>query len=196
MIKLSFNNRSEFRKWLMENALSNEGVWIEFSKNKSDNCIKANEALEEALCFGWIDGQIKSVDEHKYLKYFKQRTNNSIWSEKNKKLVEKLEKKNLMTDYGRYKIECAKKNGNWDKTTKDELTIENINTFEKMLVHYVEEYRNFQNMSKSIRNTYMKSYFFGAKTIEGKKKRFAEILIRLKNNLNPMESLKGKIKKD
>lgn len=193
MVKLSFNSRDEFRNWLMENALSNQGVWIEFNKSKSSNTLKANEALEEALCFGWIDGQVKSIDDKTYIKYFKQRSSNSIWSEKNKKLVEELEKKNLMTDYGRKKVEIAKKNGNWDKSTSDVLTDEHVRIFKEMLISYEEEYQNFQRMSKSIQNTYMKSYFFCAKTEEGKKKRFNDILLRLKLNLNPMESLKGKI---
>ena len=70
--------------------------------------MKADEALEEALCFGWIDGQMKSMNETSYRKYFSLRRDNSKWSEKNKKLVEQLEKQGIMTDYGRKKIEEAK----------------------------------------------------------------------------------------
>lgn len=88
-----------------------------FSKQKSAETLKAGEALEEALCFGWIDGQIKSIDENTYMKYFKQRNKNNNWSEKNKKLVEALEKKGLMTDFGRAKVEYAKQHGLWDRNT-------------------------------------------------------------------------------
>ncbi len=84
--------------------------------------IGANEALEEALCFGWIDGQMKSIDDNKYIKYFSSRRENSKWSEKNKALVEKLEKQGLMTDYGKVKIEEAKKNGQWDAPKPAEIT--------------------------------------------------------------------------
>jgi uncharacterized protein YdeI (YjbR/CyaY-like superfamily) len=72
MNRILFKDRAEFRKWLTTNALSNEGVWLVFGKKGSVDTIKASEALEEALCFGWIDGQIKSVDNNTYIKYFKQ----------------------------------------------------------------------------------------------------------------------------
>lgn len=72
-----------------------------FGKPGGPVTLKANEALEEALCFGWIDGQMQSIDELSYIKYFKQRSIKSKWSEKNKKLVEKLECNGQMTDFGR-----------------------------------------------------------------------------------------------
>ena len=55
---LEFANREEFRKWLYENCLSSAGIWLLFGKAGGPKTIKASEALEEALCFGWIDGQI------------------------------------------------------------------------------------------------------------------------------------------
>ena len=64
---LQFANREEFRKWLGENCLSSGGVWLLFWK-KGLKTIKADEALEEALCFGWIDGQMKKIDENTYKK--------------------------------------------------------------------------------------------------------------------------------
>lgn len=81
------------------------------SKNVCIKTLKASEALEEALCFGWIDGQMQSIDETKYLKCSSLRRKGSKWSEKNKSLVKELETKGLMTDFGRDKIEEAKKNG-------------------------------------------------------------------------------------
>ena len=73
--------------------------------------IKAGEALEEALCFGWIDGQMQSLDDKTYRKYFSQRRGKSKWSEKNKQLVQMLEEQGRMTDSGRKKIAEAKANG-------------------------------------------------------------------------------------
>ena len=109
---LEFADREAFRAWLNVHCLSSEGVWLLFAKAGGPKTIKATEAIEEALCFGWIDGQMKSIDELSYKKYFSQRRKNSKWSEKNKKLVEQLEKNGLMTDYGRNKIAEAKQN-NW-----------------------------------------------------------------------------------
>jgi uncharacterized protein YdeI (YjbR/CyaY-like superfamily) len=114
MNRILFKNRLEFREWLTKNALSDEGIWLIFSKKGNPETVKANEALEEAICFGWIDGQLQSIDENSYIKYFKQRSKTSNWSEKNRSLAERLESQGLMTDFGRAKIEIAKQNGCWN----------------------------------------------------------------------------------
>ena len=87
---LKFSNREGFRNWLSDHCVSSEGVWLLFGKAGGPKTIKAGEALEEALCFGWIDGQMKRIDETSYKKYFSSRRKNSKWSEKNKVLAEKL----------------------------------------------------------------------------------------------------------
>ena len=88
--RMVFSDREEFRAWLHENCLSNEGVWLLFGKAGGPKTLKAGEALEEALCFGWIDGQMQSMDDKTYKKYFSLRRENSKWSEKNKALAENL----------------------------------------------------------------------------------------------------------
>jgi uncharacterized protein YdeI (YjbR/CyaY-like superfamily) len=185
-----FRNRSEFREWLAINALSDEGVWLVFEKKDRPETLKASDALEEALCFGWIDGQLQNIDENTYLKYFKQRNQASNWSEKNKRLVEKLESKGLMTDLGRVKIERAKKNGNWNPPKSGPLTDEQLQQFYDLLKPYETAYINYNKMPLSARKAYAASYFIGAKTDVGKQKRFATIVERLNLNLNPMESMK------
>ena len=190
-----FKNRSEFRKWLTSNARSDEGVWLIFGKDSNEKTIKASEALEEALCFGWIDGQMQSVDEISYVKYFKQRGEKSNWSDKNKGLVEKLESQGLMTDFGRKKIERAKLNGHWTPSKLAPLTDEQLPAFEDMLHPHAVAYANFMKMPRSARKAYAASYYLGAKTSEGKQKRFAAIIERLNLNLNPMESMKKKLER-
>ena len=64
--ELQFPSRADFRAWLEENAETSEGVWLVFGKAKSVFTLSANDALEEALCFGWIDGQMQSIDNTKY----------------------------------------------------------------------------------------------------------------------------------
>jgi len=190
MNQILFKNRMEFREWLTKNALSEEGIWLIFGKKDNPATLKSDEALEEALCFGWIDGQMKSVDEKSYLKYFKQRSKTSNWSEKNKSLVEKLESQGLMTDYGRAKIAIAKQNGCWNSPKPEPLTDEQLQQFADMLKSYESAYSNYIQMPRSARRTYAVSYFHGAKTEEGKQKRFHSIIERLELNLNPMESMK------
>ena len=67
---IKFENRKEFRNWLCDNCQSSDGVWLLLGKPGGPNTIKAHEALEEALCFGWIDGQMQSIDDKTYKKYF------------------------------------------------------------------------------------------------------------------------------
>ncbi len=192
MNQILFKNRLEFREWLTKNALSDEGIWLIFGKKGSPETLKANEALEEALCFGWIDGQMQSIDENSYLKYFKQRSKTSNWSEKNRNLAEKLEAQGLMTDFGMAKIEVAKSNGCWNPSKPEPLTGEQQQQFENMLKSNESAYSNFIKMPNSARRAYAASYFSGAKTEEGKQKRLNTIIERLNLNLNPMESMKKK----
>jgi len=192
MNRVLFKNRTEFREWLDRNALSDEGIWLIFGRTGSIETLKAGEALEEALCFGWIDGQVQSIDDSTYVKYFRQRSRTSKWSEKNKSLVAKLESQGLMTDLGRAKIEAAKQNGCWDPPKPEPLTGEQLQQFEDMLRPHETAYANFIKMTRSTRYTYAASYFLGAKTEQGKQKRLSTIIERLNLNMNPMESMKKK----
>ena len=79
---ITFTNRNEFRDWLQEYGVSSEGVWLLIGKAGGPKTIKAHEALEEALCFGWIDGVMQKIDDKTYKKYFARRRKNSKWSEK------------------------------------------------------------------------------------------------------------------
>ena len=130
---LTFSNRTELRKWLTENCLSTDGVWLLFGKHGNPKTLKADEALEEALCFGWIDGQMQSIDSNTYKKYFSLRRANSKWSEKNKALVKVLEERGLMTDHGRSKIEEAKQNGQWNAPKPTAVTEEQITELAEIL---------------------------------------------------------------
>lgn len=183
---LCFKTREEFRKWLNDHCLSNEGVWLLFGKNKEVVTLKASEALEEALCFGWIDGKMQRVDEHSYIKYFSSRRKNSKWSQKNKALVESLEKRGLMSDYGRIKIEEAKKNGQWENAKKPSaISDKQIKMISELLKENELAYENFQGMSTSIKKTYTRAYL-DAKTEAGRNKRLMWMMERLEKNLKPM----------
>lgn len=182
---LEFADRAEFRKWLSGNCLSSAGVWLLFGKAGGPKTIKAGEALEEALCFGWIDGQMQRIDDKTYRKYFSLRRENSKWSEKNKTLAQKLEKQGLMTELGRKKIEEARKNGQWDAPAPAAVTAEQIACLSALLEGYEPAFTNFQAMSLSVKKTYTRAYF-DAKTDAGREKRIAWMVDRLNKNLKPM----------
>lgn len=182
---IEFANREEFRQWLCNHCESNVGVWLVFSKAGGSKTLKANEALEEALCFGWIDGQMQRIDDKTYKKYFSLRRENSKWSEKNKELANSLEKQGLMTDWGRKKVEEAKKNGQWDAPKSAAVTEEQLTFLSGLLKEYDPAYANFQAMSLSVKKTYARAYF-DAKTDAGREKRIAWMVDRLNKNLKPM----------
>lgn len=183
---MQFSNREEFREWLSEHCLSNDGIWLLFGKAGGPKTIKAASALEEALCFGWIDGQMETIDNKTYKKYFSPRRKNSKWSEKNKALVMDLEKRGVMTDFGRQKIDEARKNGQWDASNPLAIiTEEQIADLSALLERYEPAYTNFQAMSPSVKKTYTRAYL-DAKTDAGREKRIAWMVDRLNKNLKPM----------
>ena len=168
---MEFACRDEFREWLCAHCQANTGVWLLFGKAGGPTTITAAEALEEALCFGWIDGQMRRID--------------SKWSEKNKALAESLEKRGLMTDFGREKIEAAKKNGQWYAPKPLAVTEEQIACLSALLEGYEPARTNFQAMSLSVKKTYARAYF-DAKTEAGRKRRMIWMTDRLNQNLKPM----------
>ena len=182
---LKFTSREDFRKWLSVHCTSNDGVWLLFGKVGGPKTLKATEALEEALCFGWIDGQMKRIDDKTYKKYFSMRREKSKWSEKNKTLAKSLENRGLMTDFGRKKIEEAKENGQWNAPKAPAVTEEQIAQLSALLEEYEPAYTNWNAMPPSVKKTYARAYF-DAKTDAGREKRIAWMVDRLAKNLKPM----------
>lgn len=183
--ELLFTLRDDFRTWLRENAEKSDGVWLVFGKTKAIVTLSANDALEEALCFGWIDGQMKSIDNTKYSKYFAQRRPKSHWSEKNKKTAETLRGKGLMTELGEKAVEAAKRNGMWDAPKRAPITDEQVEVFAEKLAGISPAYENFNNMPPSVRFTYTGRYL-SFKTDEARQRDFEKIVDRLNKNLKPM----------
>ena len=183
--ELQFPSRADFRAWLQENAETSEGVWLVFGKTKAVVTLSVNDALEEALCFGWIDGQMQSIDNTKYHKYFSKRRQKSVWSDKNKKTVEVLREKGLMTELGDKAVETAKNNGTWDTPKGNPITEEDIGAFTEKLAGLSPAYENFIKMSPSVRRAYTGRYL-SFKTEEARQRDFEKIVDRLNNNLKPM----------
>ena len=182
---MKFSSREEFREWLRKHGRTSGGVWLLFGKAGGPETVKPGEALEEALCFGWIDGQMQSIDDKTYQKYFSPRREKSKWSEKNKALVQDLEQRGLMTDLGREKIEAAKRNGQWDAPGPMAVTEEQLACISALLEGHEPAFTNFRAMPPSVKKTYTRAYF-DAKTDAGREKRLAWMTDRLNKNLKPM----------
>lgn len=183
--QLLFANRLEFREWLINNHNKSKGTWLVFGKTEKLRTIKPDEALEEALCFGWIDGQINSMDEEKYVKKFTPRRKGSKWSEKNRGIAAKLIEDGLMSENGFAVIEQAKKYGTWDLPKAEPIDDEQISILTEALRGSEPAFTNFQNMSRSVRRTYA-AHYLNAKSDETRKRRLAQIIGRLNENKKPM----------
>jgi uncharacterized protein YdeI (YjbR/CyaY-like superfamily) len=112
---ISFQRASDFEFWLEAHHTQATGIWIQIMKKGSGlPSITYQQALECALCFGWIDGQKAKQDGNSWLQYFSKRKKNSIWSQVNRKNSERLILEGRMQSPGAAAIEEAKRSGAWD----------------------------------------------------------------------------------
>jgi uncharacterized protein YdeI (YjbR/CyaY-like superfamily) len=183
--QLLFADREEFRKWLSKNHADSPGVWLILGKSGNLKTVKADEALEEALCFGWIDGLIKSIDDTRYIKKFSRRRKGSKWSSKNRKTAEELINSGKMEEPGLVTIEEAKKSGNWDLPERETATDEQVEILIKAINGTEPALSNFLNMPLSVRRTYT-MFYLDAKKEDTRVRRLKKIISRLNENKGPM----------
>ncbi|MEZ4926885.1 MAG: YdeI/OmpD-associated family protein [Saprospiraceae bacterium] len=116
LTRLEFKTAKTFETWLEKNHNNSSGLWLKiFKKDSGVKTVTYAEALDVALCYGWIDGQKKSFDEQAWLQKFSPRTAKSIWSKVNVGHVERLIKEGKMRPAGLKAVESAKEDGRWEK---------------------------------------------------------------------------------
>jgi uncharacterized protein YdeI (YjbR/CyaY-like superfamily) len=168
-------SREEWRQWLVENHSSSQFVWLVQYKQKSARpSISWSEAVDEALCFGWIDSTRKTIDHERFLQFFCKRKPTSNWSKINKTKIERLIAKGLMTEAGYKSIEVAKKNGSWSILDDvEELIIPN--DLREAFQSQAGSADYFNNLSKSVKKMLLQRIVL-AKRAETRQKRITEIL--------------------
>ena len=181
---IAFKNRNEFREWLINNNKTHQGIWLVFYKKCTNKeSITYEEALEEALCFGWIDSIIKRIDDEKYMRKFTPRRDKSKWSDYNITKIKELIRKGLMTEAGLEKTDNSIfEDSNIPERNKKE-------TFpDKMPEYVIDEfkknepaYTNYINMTRTCRKQYI-LWIVTAKKEETIKKRITESIKLLKEN--------------
>lgn len=180
-----FKNRDQFREWLSKNHANKSELWILFYKvHTNKKCVRYAEAVEEAICFGWIDGIVKRIDDEKHAQRFSPRKSKSIWSKVNKERAKRMVNQGKMTNAGVLKIKEAKKNGWWNKAYSFQGNHEMSEEMKKILMSDKEAWKNFQNFGKSYQNTYI-FWVNYAKREETKLKRIQIVLERAKKNQPP-----------
>lgn len=178
---LTFSSPKEWEKWLKKNQKLTSGIWLRmYKKNTGIASVNYAEALDVALCYGWIDGQKKSFDELSWLQKFTPRRARSLWSKRNIEHVERLEKSGLMTDFGRKEVDAAKADGRWEQAYDSQSTMELAPEFLKALEKHKKAKEFFTGLSKA--NKFAIAWRIQtAKKIETKEKRIktlVEMLIR------------------
>jgi uncharacterized protein YdeI (YjbR/CyaY-like superfamily) len=167
-------DRAHWRKWLQRNHDRSPGVWLIYLKKSSGRQnLTVNDAVEEALCFGWIDSVVNAIDEISYKQVFTPRKKGSTWSKVNKERVTRLVAQGLMTPAGLVKIENAKKDGSWDKLTNVEDLVVPDDLAKILKDKRLEE--KFQTLPISTRKQLL-WYLASAKRLETRNERIDDII--------------------
>jgi uncharacterized protein YdeI (YjbR/CyaY-like superfamily) len=179
---LYFQTRADWRDWLSKNHAIATCVWFFFyKKSTGKKGVTLDEAVEEAICFGWIDGKLKRVDESRFMVRFSIRKDNSVWSQINRLRAEKLIADGKMTSAGLTKIEQAKESGYWDKAytnkIKDELPVDLLEALQKDK----KALDNFQHFANTYQNMYV-GWVNSAKNNETRKRRIDKIVEQARRN--------------
>lgn len=182
---IHFENRDAWRTWLEANHDKETEIWLVYYKKHTQKpSVQYEEAVQEAICFGWIDSIVKRIDDEKYMQKYTPRKPNSIWSQLNKKRAEKMIKEGRMTDAGRAKIEEAKENGQWDKATSSKRTFAMPPDLKKALKGNQAAWDNFTSFTKSQQNMYI-GWVVSAKREETRERRIREVVKRSALNQKP-----------
>ena len=182
---LFFRNGQEWRTWLQQYHTEINAVWlVHYKKSTGEPGITYDEALEEALCFGWIDGKMKSLDDEKYIIRYSPRKAMSVWSKLNKEKAEQLIASGKMTDAGLAKIEEAKSNGYWDSAYTNRVMDELPLDLKNALILDKDAWYHFQRFANSYRNTCI-GWVNMAKSGETRKRRISEVVKRSSMNKKP-----------
>ncbi|WP_461054967.1 YdeI/OmpD-associated family protein [Spirosoma arcticum] len=172
----------EWRDWLMEHHKTASGVWlISYKKSSAKPHVGYDEAVEEALCFGWIDSKPNKLDEERFQQFFAPRNPKSNWSRLNKQRVEKLIQEGRMTDAGFQLIELAKQNGSWNAL--DEVEVLSIpNDLQGLLDQHSQAKENFEAFPRSSKRNILE-WIQNAKTAETRQKRVNETVGLAEQNI-------------
>jgi uncharacterized protein YdeI (YjbR/CyaY-like superfamily) len=177
-------NTTEWRDWLVENHISRQSVWLVFyNKASAKKSITWSEAVDVALCFGWIDSKKVKIDADTSHQFFSKRKPNSTWSKINKEKIETLTARGLMTQAGLASIEVAKQNGSWTILDEVEALIVPKDLEAAFAINLAAE-AFFINSSKSVKKILL-SWLVLAKTTETRQKRIAEIIESAEQGLKP-----------
>jgi uncharacterized protein YdeI (YjbR/CyaY-like superfamily) len=170
-------SRTDWRNWLIDNHLNSPGVWVVYYKKDSGQpSLTYDEAVSEALCFGWIDSIPRTLDTLSYRQLFSPRKARSGWSRPNKIRIDQLLTEGLMADAGQAKIDAAKADGSWEKLDDVENGIVPAD-LQAALDQNATASENFAGFSRSVRRGILE-WLTNAKRPQTRAKRIDEIVAK------------------
>ena len=182
---LFFKNRNGWRSWLEKNHKMSNEVWlVHYKKSSSKKNLNHFDAVEEAICFGWIDSKLKKIDDERFILRYSPRKTRSVWSKINKENAEKMISLGKMMPAGFDRIKEAKEQGFWDTAYTNLVKERMPSDLKNVLISNKTAWNNFQNFANSYRNMYI-GWVKNAKTEETRKRRISEVVKRSFNNKKP-----------
>ena len=153
---LPFESKNEFAEWLAKNHDKSAGAWLKLAKKDAEILsVTYKEAVNVALCYGWIDGQAKSFDDKYWLVKFTPRRSKSIWSQINTKRVEQLIASGEMKPSGLKAVEAAKQDGRWDAAYASQKNISVPADFQSALSKNEKAKAFFESLTGSKRYSFL-----------------------------------------
>lgn len=183
--RLQPSSRQEWRDWLATNYATSPGIWFIYYKQSSGKQrVSYDDAVEEALCFGWIDSLTRKLDDERYLQLFTPRKPKSIWSRLNKERMARLLEQGLMAEPGLVKIEAAKRDGSWNAYDDIDAMLIPDDLAQAFAGNPTAE-TYFQTLSNSAKKAIL-WHIASAKRPETRSKRIEQIINAAVENKNPL----------
>lgn len=179
MKEVYVKTRKEWRNWLEQYHDKSTGIWLVFYRKQTGKlALDYDEAVEEALCFGWIDSIIKKIDNEMYVRKLTPRKADSQWSEANRKRIRKLRKRGLMTQAGIKRVNEAKASGLWGKARRPDVSLEIPRELKSALAKNRKAKSFFDQLAPSYKKRFI-GWIATAKRLETRKRRVSESIALL-----------------
>jgi uncharacterized protein YdeI (YjbR/CyaY-like superfamily) len=178
-------DRRAWRAWLSKHHARKSEIWLLLYKKHVDKpSVRYDEAVEEALCFGWIDGILKRIDDEQHVVRFSPRQPGSGWSESNKRRVRAMVKAGKMTEAGLALVQAAKKSGAWARAAERSKPLEVPADLRRALARNRRAQRNFDEFAPGYQRDYV-HWVLAAKRDDTRRRRIREVVRRSAQNKKP-----------
>jgi uncharacterized protein YdeI (YjbR/CyaY-like superfamily) len=182
---LQVRSRAAWRKWLERHHESKTEIWLVlYKKRVKQPKLAYEDAVEEALCFGWIDGILKRIDDEKHVLRFSPRRPNSVWSDPNRRRVQRLIREGQMAEAGLRAVQAGKRSGKWQQGSQRELSATVPEDLQQALDRNQKASQGFSKLAPSHRRQYV-AWILDAKRADTRRRRVRETVRRVAQGRRP-----------